>query len=163
MMNSKKLMDTMVEKSRRCHIPLLLIYGTADSLVDKSGCDELYANWKDGRKSYMLIEQGPHGKLTVLKAQAAIRNWINDDGNKPDDPEYEESTGTLKVETSPRRMSSLPRRSYSVIQAQVKSRGRSEPSAARRTPLTLTRLTSPDPASRPASSRPGAAPAPGTR
>ncbi len=78
MMNSKKLMDTMVEKSRRCDVPLLLIYGTADSLVDKSGCDELYANWKDGRKSYMLIEQGPHGKLTVLKAQAAIRDWIKE-------------------------------------------------------------------------------------
>jgi alpha-beta hydrolase superfamily lysophospholipase len=78
MMNSKKLMDAMVEKSRRCDTPLLLIYGTADSLVDKSGCDELFAGWKDKRKSYQLIDQGPHGKLTVLKAQADIRDWIKE-------------------------------------------------------------------------------------
>ena len=74
MMNSKKLMDAMVEKSKQCATPLLLLYGTADSLVDKSGCDELFAAWKDGRKIYLLIEQGPHGKLTVLKAQGAIVN-----------------------------------------------------------------------------------------
>jgi alpha-beta hydrolase superfamily lysophospholipase len=76
MMNSKKLMDALVEKSKHCDIPLLLVYGTADSLVDKSGCDELYASWKGARKKYLLIEQGPHGKLTVLKAQATIRDWI---------------------------------------------------------------------------------------
>ena len=57
---------------------LFVSYGTADSLVDKSGVDELYAAWKDGRKKYLLIEQGPHGKLTVLKAQGAIRDWIEE-------------------------------------------------------------------------------------
>ncbi len=76
MMNSKKLMDAMIEKSRHCSVPLLLIYGTKDSLVDKSGCDELFVSWKDKRKSYQLIEQGPHGKVTVLKAQETIRDWM---------------------------------------------------------------------------------------
>lgn len=78
MMNSQKLMGTMAEKSKHCTTPLLLLYGTADSLVDKSGCDDLYAAWKDERKKYLLVEKGPHGKLTVLKAQAAIRDWIRE-------------------------------------------------------------------------------------
>jgi alpha-beta hydrolase superfamily lysophospholipase len=76
MMNSQKLMDAMVERSKQCATPLLLLYGTADSLVDKSGVDELFAAWKDGRKKYLLVDQGPHGKLTVLKAQGAMRDWI---------------------------------------------------------------------------------------
>ena len=78
MMNSQKLMDAMIGKSKHCDTPLLLLYGTTDSLVDKSGVDELFAAWKDNRKKYMLVDQGPHGKLTVLKAQAAIRDWIKE-------------------------------------------------------------------------------------
>ncbi len=73
---SKKIMDAMSENARLVTLPLLLLYGENDNIVDKSGCDEIYAAWKGKNKSYVIIKGGSHGKSTVIKGSEAISNWI---------------------------------------------------------------------------------------
>ena len=53
-----------------------LIYGMKDSIVDKKGCDLMYENWKYKNKKYKLIENGSHGKSTVLLAKDIINDWV---------------------------------------------------------------------------------------
>jgi alpha-beta hydrolase superfamily lysophospholipase len=76
MMESRKLMDSMVINAKRCTNPLLLIHGTDDSIVEESGCREIFDNWGAAAKEYLAVEHGPHGKLTVLMAQDTIRAWV---------------------------------------------------------------------------------------
>lgn len=76
MSKTQKMMADMVKKAQKADYPLLLIYGNKDSIVEKSGCDELFAAWKNPRKQYLIVENGPHGKLTVLKGAAKIQEWI---------------------------------------------------------------------------------------
>jgi alpha-beta hydrolase superfamily lysophospholipase len=76
MNKSRKIMAAMVNKAKKADYPLLLIYGNNDSLVEKLGCDEIFAAWKNPRKQYELVENGPHGKLTVHKAIDKIQDWI---------------------------------------------------------------------------------------
>jgi alpha-beta hydrolase superfamily lysophospholipase len=70
------MMATMLKKAKKADYPLLLIYGRNDSIVEQSGCDEIFAAWKNPRKQYELIENGSHGKLTVHKAIDKIQGWI---------------------------------------------------------------------------------------
>lgn len=77
MFKSKKLMDNMGEYAKKAEYPLLLVYGMKDSIVDKKGCDEIFKYWKDSEKKYVLIENGPHGKETIIKAKEDIINWID--------------------------------------------------------------------------------------
>ncbi len=77
MNKSRKMMADMVKKAKKADYPLLLIYGNNDSIVEKSGCDEIFAAWKNPRKQYEIVENGPHGKLTVLKAIDKIQGWIS--------------------------------------------------------------------------------------
>jgi alpha-beta hydrolase superfamily lysophospholipase len=77
MMESKKLIDAMVARARNADYPLLLVYGTGDGIVDQRGCDEIFAAWKSPAKKYELIENGPHGKLTVFKAAEKLQAWIS--------------------------------------------------------------------------------------
>lgn len=76
MNKSRKMMAEMIEKAKKANYPLLLIYGNKDSIVEKSGCDEIFAAWKNSRKQYEVVD-GPHGKLTVLKALDKIQGWIS--------------------------------------------------------------------------------------
>jgi pimeloyl-ACP methyl ester carboxylesterase len=69
-----KSMHTFAESA---HWPLLLIYGNADSLVDRAGVDAIFRAWQTPQKTYLEIEDGPHGKATVLMASAPIREWIS--------------------------------------------------------------------------------------
>ncbi|MBN2735398.1 MAG: alpha/beta fold hydrolase [Spirochaetales bacterium] len=78
MFESRKLMDNMLFYGEQANSPLLLIYGTADSIVDKSGCDALYEKWKQPLKKYILVEKGPHGKKTVKEAAVTIKSWIEE-------------------------------------------------------------------------------------
>lgn len=77
MTQSRKMMAAMLEKAKKADYPLLLIYGSKDSIVEKSGCDEIFEAWKCSDKQYKIIENGPHGKLTVLKAADTIQGWIS--------------------------------------------------------------------------------------
>ena len=86
MMNeTKKLLARMLNYARRTNIPLLLIYGLKDSIVDKTSADQLYASWKSPHKQYSLIANGAHGKSTVILAESIITQWINglDASTKP--------------------------------------------------------------------------------
>jgi alpha-beta hydrolase superfamily lysophospholipase len=77
MMESKYLLDNMVKYAGNSNCPLLLLYGSNDSIVEKSGCDEIYRSWKSSNKEYKRIENGPHGKLTVIMAKNIIHSWLN--------------------------------------------------------------------------------------
>jgi alpha-beta hydrolase superfamily lysophospholipase len=73
MIESRKLMNAMLDLSRKVNYPLLLIYGMKDNIVDKKGCDLIYNAWKQPNKEYLLIENGTHGKSTVKLATDKIR------------------------------------------------------------------------------------------
>ena len=78
MMESRKLMKSMIGYTKTANYPLLLIYGEKDNIVDKKGCDTIFYAWKCEKKKYELIRNGPHGKSTVLLASDAINKWINE-------------------------------------------------------------------------------------
>jgi alpha-beta hydrolase superfamily lysophospholipase len=78
MMESRKLMKSMIDNSKIANYPLLLIYGEKDNIINKKGCDLIYENWKHQNKQYLLIENGTHGKSTVSLSKDKINQWIND-------------------------------------------------------------------------------------
>ncbi len=51
----------MPDYAKKAKYPLLLIYGNDESLVDKSGCDEIFSAWLS-MKQYEVVKNGPHGK-----------------------------------------------------------------------------------------------------
>ncbi len=76
MIESKKIMDSMIDYSKSANYPLLIIYGEKDNIVDKKGCDLIYENWKHPDKLFALIPNGSHGKSTVKQANEIINKWI---------------------------------------------------------------------------------------
>lgn len=78
MAESKKIMNAMLENARQADFPLLLLYGENDNIVDKSGCDDIFTEWKGRNKTYLIIKGGSHGKSTVLKGAEIITKWIED-------------------------------------------------------------------------------------
>jgi alpha-beta hydrolase superfamily lysophospholipase len=76
MFESKKLMDNMGEYAKKADYPLLLLYGKNDAIVDKAGCDQIFGAWKNANKNYEIINEGSHGKSTMLKGAEIIVNWI---------------------------------------------------------------------------------------
>jgi len=77
MLVSKKCMDSIIPQAKKVDIPLLLIYGLNDPLVDQKGCDLLYENWNSKEKRYETIVNGGHGKSTVILAKPIINEWID--------------------------------------------------------------------------------------
>lgn len=80
MQEIKKLMQAMLNYSKKADYPLLLIYGMKDSIVDRTGCDIIYQHWKNENKAYKTIADGTHGKSTVIKAGDIITKWIKSKG-----------------------------------------------------------------------------------
>ncbi len=76
MAESKKMMKAMKKNALQADYPLLLLYGDNDNIVDKSGCDEIYAAWKGKNKSYLTIKGGSHGKSTVVAGAENIIKWV---------------------------------------------------------------------------------------
>ena len=76
MAKSKKIMAAMIENASQADYPLLLLYGDNDTIVDRTGCDELYTAWKSLNKNYEIIPGGSHGKSTVFKGAKIILKWI---------------------------------------------------------------------------------------
>ncbi|PKO98906.1 MAG: hypothetical protein CVU13_07175 [Bacteroidetes bacterium HGW-Bacteroidetes-8] len=68
MNESKRVMDAMVRNARLADYPLMLIYGERDKLVEKAGCDEIFAAWRGENKKYIVISGGSHGKSTAIKS-----------------------------------------------------------------------------------------------
>lgn len=75
MTESRKIMGKMLDYAKRAKYPLLLIYGNDDSLVDKSGCDEIFSAWLS-LKQYEVVENGTHGEKTVKLSAQKIQTWI---------------------------------------------------------------------------------------
>ena len=78
MNESRKLLKSMIDYSKTANYPLLLIYGEKDNIVDKKGCDMLFDAWKSKRKHFLPIENGTHGKSTVILSKDTIIKWINE-------------------------------------------------------------------------------------
>ncbi|MFN8256485.1 MAG: alpha/beta fold hydrolase [Bacteroidales bacterium] len=78
MLESKKIMDSMIDYAKNADYPLLLIYGAKDNIVDKKGCDMIFEFWKFEIKQYSIIENGTHGKSTVILSKDIINKWLND-------------------------------------------------------------------------------------
>lgn len=76
MMQAKKRMDAMATLAARIDLPLLLLYGDHDAIVDKAGCDEIVARWKNSRKQYSVIADGTHGKSTIVKSAKLLQAWL---------------------------------------------------------------------------------------
>jgi alpha-beta hydrolase superfamily lysophospholipase len=76
MSESKKIMNTMVENAQKADFPLLLLYGENDMIVDKAGCDEIFATWKNQNKKYEIIKGGSHGKSTVVNGAEIMIKWM---------------------------------------------------------------------------------------
>lgn len=76
MMESKKIMDAMIENARQADYPLLLLYGENDMIVDKTGCDEIFNAWKGLNKNYEIIPGGSHGKSTVFNGTEILVSWM---------------------------------------------------------------------------------------
>jgi alpha-beta hydrolase superfamily lysophospholipase len=72
----RKLIQSTLDYCQKADYPLLLIYGMKDAIVDKEGCDLIYKSWKHENKEYRLIENGSHGKSTVIQAKEIITKWI---------------------------------------------------------------------------------------
>lgn len=73
---SQKVMQRMLENARTADYPLLLIYGEDDSIVERSGCEEILNAWKSPNKTFKVVPHGPHGKKTALAAMPWITEWI---------------------------------------------------------------------------------------
>ena len=78
MTESKKIMNSMIDYSKTANYPLLLIYGDKDNIVDKKGCDLIFDAWMFENKQYVIIENGTHGKSTVLLSRVIINKWLNE-------------------------------------------------------------------------------------
>lgn len=76
MMQVRALLRAMPNRCRRAQWPLLLLYGDADPLVDKPGCDLIYDHWKHPDKEYRVIGNGGHGRSTVLRSMGIVGEWI---------------------------------------------------------------------------------------
>lgn len=76
LIKSRKIMNCMIDYSRKANYPLLLVYGMKDNIVDKKGCDMIYNAWQHENKQYILIENGTHGKTTVKSAIYTINKWM---------------------------------------------------------------------------------------
>ena len=76
MLGSKKVMDSMMCFSKSATYPLLLLYGAEDNLVDIKGCKMIYDAWQCKTKEFVIIQNGSHGKSTVLLAKGIICDWI---------------------------------------------------------------------------------------
>ena len=82
MLESKKIMDSMIDYAKNADYPLLLIYGAKDNIVDKKGLDMIFEFWKFEIKQYTIIENGTHGKSTVMHAKSVISDWIDERKNE---------------------------------------------------------------------------------
>lgn len=78
MMESRKLMKSMIGYAKTANYPLLLIYGEKDNIVDKKGCTAIFLAWKCEQKKFESISNGSHGKSTVLLAIDDINRWIDE-------------------------------------------------------------------------------------
>jgi alpha-beta hydrolase superfamily lysophospholipase len=88
MLKSKILLDKMLKNAERSQFPLLLVYGTHDSIIEKKGCELLFDSWKHPRKEFYLVENGPHGKPTVIMAMRKILAWIGSLPDRDSQPAY---------------------------------------------------------------------------
>lgn len=78
MLESKKIMDSIIKNAQQADYPLLLLYGENDMIVDIKGCEELFNNWKCQQKRFEIIKGGSHGKSTVIKGITIILKLLKE-------------------------------------------------------------------------------------
>ncbi len=69
-------MQRMLANAKTADYPLLMVYGANDSIVERAGCEEIFAAWKHAHKTFKVVPDGPHGKKTALAAMVWISEWV---------------------------------------------------------------------------------------
>jgi pimeloyl-ACP methyl ester carboxylesterase len=75
MLSVQGLLKEMPNQARNLKVPLLLIQGREDSIVDATGSVAVFEAWNHSNKQYLPVAHGTHGKQTVLLAKQAIQGW----------------------------------------------------------------------------------------
>lgn len=74
---SKRIMNKCIIDARTLDLPLLLIYGEKDEIIEQSGHIELYDNWKSRDKTIIEVKDGGHGYHVVVWSLAKITDWFH--------------------------------------------------------------------------------------
>jgi len=75
---ARKIMEKSAESAKLIKKPLLLIYGAQDEIIDHSGSEEIFKNWKCSNKKKVILKEGGHGIHTVNMSLTIIGKWLKD-------------------------------------------------------------------------------------
>ena len=76
MFESKKLIDASIKNAKNANVPLLLIFGAKDEVVDHSGSEKVYENWNNSDRAKIIIENGGHGAHTIDLVLKETIKWL---------------------------------------------------------------------------------------
>lgn len=76
MLGVQGLLKEMPNQALTLKVPMLLIQGREDSIVDASGSVAIFEAWNHSNRQYVPVARGTHGKQTVILAKQAIQEWI---------------------------------------------------------------------------------------
>ena len=70
-------MQRLLNNARHAQVPLLLLYGENDPIIDHTGSQEIYDTWGHGDKEIILLPGCGHGESASRAAQPFIGNWLS--------------------------------------------------------------------------------------
>lgn len=73
---SKRIMNRCIANARTLDLPLLLVYGEKDEIIEQSGHIEIYDNWKSSDKTLVKVKDGGHGYHVVVWSLEKIVEWL---------------------------------------------------------------------------------------
>ncbi len=73
---SKGIMNRCVGNAKKLDLPLLLIHGEKDEIIDQSGHYEIFKNWRSKDKTMIEVKDGGHGYHVVLWSLDKIAAWL---------------------------------------------------------------------------------------
>ena len=77
MTQTRKLAKSMGPNATHSRVPLLMLCGDADDLVDDRGCQELVNQWGTSHKRYVSVKGGGHGQSTITRGLPEIQRWVS--------------------------------------------------------------------------------------
>ncbi len=78
---SKRIMNRCIVNARTLDLPLLLVYGEKDEIIEQSGHIEIYDNWKSSDKTLVKTKDGGHGYHVVVWSLEKIVQWLRKQTN----------------------------------------------------------------------------------
>ncbi len=78
MAGARKIMQESLKNARVIDVPLLMIYGAEDEIIDHTGSDEIFNIWRCARKKKVVLQQAGHGIHAVNMSLKVILEWLSD-------------------------------------------------------------------------------------